>query len=176
MELNLDHIRALADLANEKNLAEIKVENGDECITIKTPAAFVQSAAVMSMPASGGFQLPAVAPALPSAPVAASQVASTAATAPVNSSASSAPAASAATAKGQTITAPMVGTFYRSPSPESPAFVEVGQAVTVGQPLCIIEAMKLMNELESDVAGTVVEVLVEDGQPVEYGQPLFVVA
>lgn len=71
------------------------------------------------------------------------------------------------------ITAPLVGTFYRSPSPESPSFVEVGQRVRKGQTLCIIEAMKLMNELESDVEGTVVAVLGENGRPVEYGEPLF---
>lgn len=71
------------------------------------------------------------------------------------------------------ITAPLVGTFYRSPSPESPSFVEVGQRVRKGQTLCIIEAMKLMNELESDVEGVVVAVLGENGRPVEYGEPLF---
>jgi acetyl-CoA carboxylase biotin carboxyl carrier protein len=71
------------------------------------------------------------------------------------------------------ITAPLVGTFYRSPSPESPSFVEVGQRVRKGQTLCIIEAMKLMNELESDVEGVVVAILGENGRPVEYGEPLF---
>jgi acetyl-CoA carboxylase biotin carboxyl carrier protein len=76
---------------------------------------------------------------------------------------------------GHTLKAPMVGTFYRSPSPGSPPFVEVGQAVTKGQTLCIIEAMKLLNEIESDVSGTVKAVLTENGQPVEYGQPLFVI-
>jgi acetyl-CoA carboxylase biotin carboxyl carrier protein len=69
----------------------------------------------------------------------------------------------------------MVGTFYRSPSPGAPSFVEVGQAVAKGQTLCIIEAMKLLNEIESDAAGTVKAILVENGQPVEYGQPLFVI-
>jgi acetyl-CoA carboxylase biotin carboxyl carrier protein len=68
---------------------------------------------------------------------------------------------------------PMVGTFYRAPSPGAPSFVEVGQAVTKGQTLCIIEAMKLLNEIESDVSGTIKAILVENGQPVEYGQPLF---
>ena len=69
----------------------------------------------------------------------------------------------------------MVGTFYRSPSPGAPSFIEVGQVVTKGQTLCIIEAMKLLNEIESDAAGTVKAILVENGQPVEYGQPLFVI-
>ena len=75
-----------------------------------------------------------------------------------------------------TVTSPFVGTFYRSPSPEAPAFVELGSRVNVGQALCIIEAMKLMNEIEADVAGTVREVLVENGKPVEFGQPLFRIA
>ena len=73
------------------------------------------------------------------------------------------------------VTSPFVGTFYRSPSPDSEPFVEVGQHVKVGQSLCIVEAMKLMNEIESEYAGTVKEILVENGQPIEYGQPLFVV-
>src|SRR5215472_6192262 len=76
---------------------------------------------------------------------------------------------------GHQLKSPMVGTFYRAPSPGAPAFVEVGQAVTKGQTLCIIEAMKLLNEIESDVAGTVKAILVENGQPVEYGQPLFLI-
>jgi acetyl-CoA carboxylase biotin carboxyl carrier protein len=76
---------------------------------------------------------------------------------------------------GHTVKSPMVGTFYRSPSPGAPAFVEVGQVVSKGQTLCIIEAMKLLNEIESDVAGTVKSIVAENGQPVEYGQPLFVI-
>ena len=82
------------------------------------------------------------------------------------------PAATAAAPTRQ-ITAPMVGTFYRKPAPEARAFVEVGDTVHVGQVVCIVEAMKLMNEIQSDTDGVVVEALVEDGQPVEYGQPLF---
>ncbi len=74
-----------------------------------------------------------------------------------------------------TVTAPIVGTFYRSPSPDAPPFVEVGTKVKKGQTLCIIEAMKLMNEIESEVDGVVVRILVENGQPVEYGEPLFLI-
>lgn len=77
--------------------------------------------------------------------------------------------------EGHIVKSPMVGTFYRSPSPGSPAFIEVGQTVSDGQTLCIIEAMKLLNEIESDAAGVVKKILVENGQPVEYGQPLFVI-
>jgi len=74
---------------------------------------------------------------------------------------------------GHVLKSPMVGTFYRAPSPGAPAFVEIGQSVTKGQTLCIIEAMKLLNEIESDASGVVKAILVENGQPVEYGQPLF---
>ena len=77
--------------------------------------------------------------------------------------------------KGHALKSPMVGTFYRAPSPGAPSFVEVGQSVTKGQTLCIIEAMKLLNEIESDASGTVKAILVENGQPVEYGQPLFLI-
>jgi acetyl-CoA carboxylase biotin carboxyl carrier protein len=77
--------------------------------------------------------------------------------------------------KGHQLKSPMVGTFYRAPSPGAPPFVEVGQSVTKGQTLCIIEAMKLLNEIESDATGTVKAILVENGQPVEYGQPLFAI-
>ena len=75
-----------------------------------------------------------------------------------------------------TLNAPMVGTFYRAPAPDAKPFVEVGQQIKEGETVCIIEAMKLMNEIEADASGTVVEILVENGQPVEYGQPLFVIA
>ena len=77
---------------------------------------------------------------------------------------------------GHQVKAPMVGTFYRSPNPSSPPFVELGQSVKEGEPLCIIEAMKLLNEIEADKSGVIKEILVENGQAVEYGQPLFVVA
>ena len=77
--------------------------------------------------------------------------------------------------EGQLVKAPMVGTFYRSPSPDAKAFVEVGQAVKKGDTICIVEAMKLMNEIETDVSGVVKAILVENGQPVEYGQPLFLI-
>ena len=85
------------------------------------------------------------------------------------------PAAAAAPSRGKTVKSPMVGTLYRAPNPEADPFVTVGSTVKVGDTLCIIEAMKLMNEIESEFAGTVVEILVENGQPIEYGQPLFVI-
>jgi acetyl-CoA carboxylase biotin carboxyl carrier protein len=106
-----------------------------------------------------------------------------AAPAPLAAGASSGPGALAAAPPpeapaaptGHTLKSPMVGTFYRSPSPGAPSFVEVGQAVNKGQTLCIIEAMKLLNEIESDASGTVKAILVDNGQPVEYGQPLFLI-
>jgi acetyl-CoA carboxylase biotin carboxyl carrier protein len=78
--------------------------------------------------------------------------------------------------KGQPVKSPMVGTFYRSPSPSSPSFVEVGKQVKAGDVICIIEAMKMMNQIEADRAGTIEAILVEDGQPVEYDQPLMIIA
>jgi acetyl-CoA carboxylase biotin carboxyl carrier protein len=85
-------------------------------------------------------------------------------------------ASEAPVAEGHVLKAPMVGTFYRSASPESKAFVEVGQSIKAGETVCIIEAMKLMNEIEADATGVIKAILVENGQPVEYGQPLFIIA
>jgi acetyl-CoA carboxylase biotin carboxyl carrier protein len=152
MEIDLDQIKALADLAQENHLAELTVTDGPKTVTIKTvsgnaPVVFQQSAAPVSQ----------------------------ASTAPVSQASSSPPAVAAPEVNPNLmhVTAPMVGTFYRSPSPDAPPFTDVGQTIRVGQTLCIIEAMKLMNELESDVSGKVVRVLVDNGQPVEFGQPLF---
>src|SRR5690606_30015182 len=96
---------------------------------------------------------------------------------PAPAAAAPAPAAPAAPAapQGHVVKAPMVGTFYRAPNPGASPFVEVGQSVKEGEPLCIIEAMKLLNEIEADKAGVIKEILVENGEPVEYGQPLFVI-
>jgi len=149
MRFDLKQIGELADLANEKGLAEVTVEDGDQKITLKLPSAGTVIAA----------------PVVQHAPAAA------VATAP-------SPPAVTPTAKDDhlhQITAPMVGTFYASPSPESPAYVAVGASVSKGQTLCIIEAMKMMNELESEVSGKIVKVLAENSQPVEFGQPLFLV-
>lgn len=155
MEIDLDQIKALADLAQENHLAELTVTDGPKTVTIKTvsgnaPVVFQQSASQpalqQSVQPSPASQSPQTAAAPPAADVNPNLV---------------------------HVTAPMVGTFYRSPSPDAPPFTDVGQTIRVGQTLCIIEAMKLMNELESDVSGKVVRVLVDNGQPVEFGQPLF---
>jgi acetyl-CoA carboxylase biotin carboxyl carrier protein len=159
MDWTLDQIEALATLATDKGLAEITLTDGDKTITIKTPASVAQTViAGAPAPAMAGY---APAPAVAQAPPAPKAAAS--------------PAPAATPASYQTVTAPMVGTFYRSSSPESPPFAEVGQRVTVGQSLCILEAMKQMNTLESELTGVVKQVLVDNGQPVEYGQPLFVI-
>lgn len=159
MDLNIQQLEALAELARAKDLAEITITDGDKKITIKTPASVshtIHQVAGGTMPLS----MPTAAPVTSSAPSAV--IASEAPVVPALEDASL-----------HTVTSPMVGTFYVAASPESPIFAAKGSTVSVGQTLCILEAMKQMNELESDVSGTVVDVLVLNGQPVEYGQPLF---
>lgn len=146
--MDLRKLKKLIDLVQESGIAELEVTEGEEKVRIARTNAGMVQAYVPQAPA------PMPAPAAAAAPVA--------------------PAAPAEPS-GHALKAPMVGTFYRSPSPGSPSFVEIGQSVTKGQTLCIIEAMKLLNEIESDMAGTVKAILVENGQPVEYGQPLFII-
>ena len=146
--MDLRKLKKLIDLVQESGIAELEVTEGEEKVrSARTNAGSPQ--VYMQQPQM--MQAPASAPEPVAAP------------------------AAPAEPTGHTLKAPMVGTFYRSPSPGSPAFVEVGQSVTKGQTLCIIEAMKLLNEIESDMAGTVKAILVENGQPVEYGQPLFII-
>ncbi len=157
MDVDIEKIKELADLAKSLDLAELKVSDGDKKVTIKT---VVAGGAPASAVYHNGLD------ASSSVPVTASVVAETIETV------ASAPAVSE---NHHTITSPMVGTFYRKPAPDAPSFADAGQMVSVGQTLCIIEAMKLMNELESDVSGKVVKFLVEDGEPVEFGQALLLV-
>jgi acetyl-CoA carboxylase biotin carboxyl carrier protein len=156
--MDLRKLKTLIDLVAESGIAEIEVTEGEDKVRIVkyAPAPAMAPVAPMS----------AAAPALIAAP------ASQAAAAP---SAAPAPAAQAELPKGNIVKSPMVGTFYRSPSPGAAPFIEIGQSVKPGDTLCIIEAMKLLNEIEAEVAGEVKEVLVENGQAVEYGQPLFVI-
>ena len=148
--MDLRKLKKLIDLVEESGIAEIEVTEGEDKVRVtRTDAA---PAATDAAPAPA-YAVPAA------APVAA--VASEAA----------APVVAAANA----LKSPMVGTFYRSASPTSAAFVEEGQSVKVGDTLCIIEAMKLMNEIEADRAGVVKKILITDGQPVEYGEPLFII-
>lgn len=157
--MDLRKLKTLIDLVAESGIAEIEVTEGEDKVRIVKHG----PAPIMAMPMQ--MQAPAPMPYAQSAPMSAPAAAPTAGAAP------QAPEAP----KGEVIKAPMVGTFYRCASPGAPSFVEVGKAIKPGDTLCIIEAMKLLNEIEAEVTGTVIEVLVENGQPVEYGQPLFVI-
>lgn len=153
--MDLRKLKKLIDLVEESGIAEIEVTEGEEKVRI-TRSTAVQQPAYYAHPAPVA---PAAAPAPTPAPAAA------------------AVAAPAAPEKdlSKAQRSPMVGTFYRAPSPTSPAFVEVGQSVKEGDTLCIIEAMKLMNEIEAERSGVIKAILVVNGQPVEYGEPLFVI-
>jgi acetyl-CoA carboxylase biotin carboxyl carrier protein len=156
--MNLNQIQDLIKFVAKSGVSEVEIEQKDFKITIKTPAG-KKEVQVIAAPA------PAYAPPPP-----------VAAPAPAAAPAAAAPAAAPANdAKYVTIKAPMIGTFYRSAGPGKPVFVNVGDEVKPGKPICIIEAMKLFNEIESDVAGKIVKVLVDDAKPVEYDQPLFLV-
>ena len=148
--MDLRKLKTLIDLVAESGIAELEITEGEGKVRI---VKFSQTVAPV-----------AYAP----APVAAAPAAGPVAGAAV-------PAAAPAAVSGHTVKAPMVGTFYRSPNPGSAPFVEVGQTVKEGQPLCIIEAMKLLNEIEADASGVVKAILVENGEPVEFGEPLFVI-
>ncbi|HRH38200.1 MAG TPA: acetyl-CoA carboxylase biotin carboxyl carrier protein [Flavobacteriales bacterium] len=158
--MNITQIQDLIKFVAKSGVSEVEIEQKDFKITIKTPAG-KKEVQVIAAPA------PTYAPApLPAAPVAA---------APAAPAAAAPAAAPAADAKYVTIKAPMIGTFYRSAGPGKPVFVNVGDEVKKGKAICIIEAMKLFNEIESDVDGKIVKVLVDDAKPVEYDQPLFLV-
>ncbi len=147
--MDIRKVKKLIELLEASDIAEIEIKEGEESVRISRGAS--------SGPAPVAYQAPAVAAA---APVAAAE-ATPSAEAP-------APAAQG----GNAIKSPMVGTFYRSPGPSSPAFVEVGKHVKAGDVVCIVEAMKMMNQIEADHAGVVEAILVEDGEPVEFDQPL----
>ena len=151
--MDLRKLKKLIDLVQESGIGEIEITEGEEKVRISRQSAGQPVIMTTGMQPMMGGGMPAAAPAV--APAAA-------------------PVAPEPT--GHTLKSPMVGTFYRAPSPGSPSFVEVGQTVTKGQTLCIIEAMKLLNEIEADVSGTIKAILVENGQPVEYGQALFIIA
>ena len=148
--MDIRKIKKLIELLEESGIAEIEIKENDESVRISR------------LPQGG----PAAAPMIFAAPPAAAPAAPAPATAPV---------AAAAAPSRDTINSPMVGTFYTAASPGSKEFVTVGQKVDTGDTLCIIEAMKMMNQIEADRSGTILEILVENGDPVEYGQPLFVI-
>ncbi len=157
--MDLDKIHRLLEIVAESGMAEVKVEEGDFKLTVRA-----QMAPVAAPPAPPPVMI--AAPAAAPAPAAAAAPAA----------APAAPSAEPGSGAHETVVqAPIVGTFYAAPAPDQPSFVSVGDRVSVGQTLCIIEAMKLMNEVQSEVAGTVTHILVQNGQPVEYDQPLFVV-
>ena len=147
--MDLRKLKKLIDLVEESGITELEVTEGEEKVRI---AKHGQAAPMQT------YMMPPVAPQAMATPLAVAE-------APEKDD----------LPEGKTINSPMVGTFYRSASPGSDPFVEVGSTVKVGDTLCIVEAMKLLNEIESEVAGTVKAILVENGQPVEYGEPLFIV-
>jgi acetyl-CoA carboxylase biotin carboxyl carrier protein len=152
--MDIRKVKKLIELLEESNIDEIEIKEGEESVRISRNGAQAMMAAH-----------PAYAAPMAPAPVAAAPVA------PAAAPAAEAPAPAAATS-GHVVVSPMVGTFYRSPSPTSASFVEVGQTVKVGDVICIVEAMKMMNQIEADKAGVIEAILVENGEPVEFDQPL----
>jgi acetyl-CoA carboxylase biotin carboxyl carrier protein len=150
--MDLRKLKKLIDLVQESGIAELEITEGEEKVKIVRGGVVTVVPAAPAQPASA--QAAPAAAAVPGAPAA------------------EAPAGQ----EGHVVKSPMVGTFYRSPSPDAKVFVEVGHAVKEGDTICIIEAMKLMNEIEADASGVIKAILVENGQPVEYGQPLFILA
>ena len=157
--MDLRKLKTLIDLVAESDISELEVTEGESKVRIVKSGAAASHSQVVMMPAAA----PAPAVAAPAAPAAA----------PV-AAAPAAPAAPEAPA-GHVVKSPMVGTFYRSSAPGAAPFVDVGASVKEGDTLCIIEAMKLLNEIDADASGTIKQILVENGQPVEFGQPLFII-
>ncbi len=146
--MDIRKVKKLIELLEESNIDEIEIKEGEEAVRIsRNSAKFAQAPVYAQAPVAAPAPAPAAAPA------------------------AEAPATAPATS-GHVVASPMVGTFYRSPSPTAPPFVEVGQTVKAGDVLCIVEAMKMMNQIEADKAGTVEAILAENGEPVEFDQPL----
>lgn len=158
--MDIRKVKKLIELLEESNIDEIEIQEGEESVRISR-----NSGAVVA----GAYAAPMAAP---MAPVAAPAPAPAAAPAPAPAAE---PAPAPAAGAGHAVCSPMVGTFYRAPSPTSASFVEVGQTVKVGDVICIVEAMKMMNQIEADKAGTVEAILVENGEPVEFDQPLITI-
>lgn len=169
--MTFQEIQELIRLLNKSNLSEFKLEEGDFKLSIRTALyRDAKSAQVVSAP------MPIVAAPIVSSPVpAASAAPSVETAAPVEKPAEAAKPSVPASQAYKEIKSPMVGTFYRSGNPEKPPYVEIGQKVKKGDVVCVIEAMKLFNEIESEISGTVVKVMIDNAQPVEYDQPLFLV-
>ena len=152
--MDIRKIKKLIELVEESGITELEVSEEEGSVRI--------SRATVAAPANVQYSIPAAAPTPVAAPVA-------------PAAAPAAPAAAPEEIAGHKIRSPMVGTFYRSPSPEAKALVEVGQTVKVGDALCIVEAMKMMNRIEADKAGVVKAILVNDGEPVEFDEPLIII-
>ena len=173
--MDLKDIKVIVDLMKKNAVSEFEMEEGDFKIKLKRESGkprkgetvVVQEAAPMILPAAAAAPAAVPVTAAPAAPAPAAPA--PAAPAP----AAPAPAAPAPAAEGPEVKSPMIGTFYRKPSPDADSFVEVGSVVEPETVVCIIEAMKVMNEIKAEVKGTIAEVLLEDGKPVEYGQALF---
>ena len=155
--MDLRKLKTLIDLVSDSNIAELEITEADGKVRIVKSDPAARSSGSAAAYAAGGVAVPAASP-LVAAAVVAPPVVEVPAEAP-----------------GHTVKSPMVGTFYRSASPGGKALVEVGTVVKEGEPICIIEAMKIMNEIEADKTGTIKRILCENGQPVEFGQPLFVI-
>ncbi|WP_165856179.1 acetyl-CoA carboxylase biotin carboxyl carrier protein [Marinobacter sp. JSM 1782161] len=153
--MDIRKVKKLIELIEESDVEELEIQEGDDAVRITRRRAHAEAAPMM----------PATYSAAP-------------APAPAPQAAAEAPSAAPAddTPSGHRVRSPMVGTFYRSPSPTAKAFVEVGQTVSAGDVICIVEAMKMMNQIEADKSGKIVDILVENGQPVEFDQPLFIIA
>jgi acetyl-CoA carboxylase biotin carboxyl carrier protein len=151
--MDLRKLKTLIELVETSGIAELEIQEGEERVRITRAGVSAVAAPTVMLQAAPApaVAVPAPAPAAPSEPAAPPQP------------------------EGHVVKSPMVGTFYRSASPGAKPFVEIGDAIQQGDTLCIVEAMKLMNEIESDAAGTIKAILVENGQPVEFGQPLFVI-
>ncbi|MBB5886636.1 acetyl-CoA carboxylase biotin carboxyl carrier protein [Xanthomonas sp. LMG 8992] len=159
--MDLRKIKKLIDLLEESNLAEIEIKEGEESVRLaRTPKGMTASAP--QYVAAAPVAAPAAAAPMPMS-------------SPTEASTGGSAKPGNALPEGHVLRAPMVGTFYTSPSPDKPAFVSVGQTVKAGETLAIIEAMKMFNPIEADVSGTIVAILGESGQPVEFDQPLFVI-
>lgn len=149
--MDLRKLKTLIDLVAESDIAELEVTEGESKVRILKSTPAPQNQMIMMQPQAAMSQAPA--------PMAATPVAIPAPVVP----------------EGHIVKSPMVGTFYRSSAPGTPAYVEIGSTVKEGDTLCIIEAMKLLNEIDTDAAGVITQILAENGQPVEFGQPLFVI-
>ncbi len=150
--MDIRKVKKLIELLEESGIDEIEIKEGEESVRISRHRPTIATHYAMPQMAAAPVAAPASAPAAPAAPAAAAEPA------------------------GHKVRSPMVGTFYRASSPESKNFVELGQTVKQGDVLCIIEAMKMMNQIEADKSGTISAILVDNAQPVEYDQPLFVIS